>query len=1006
MTRRSAGFLRSPIAAAVVGALLLMLALVVAVPRAQGGQYQPVPAAATDTLPRDPALTVGTLPNGMRYYLRVNHAPKGRASLWLAVNAGSVLEDDDQQGFAHFLEHMAFNGIRHYPKNTFIDYLERAGMRFGADINASTSFDETVYKLQVPTDDPRVLTQGLQILQDWASGGVTMDSSEVLAERGVIMGEWRSRLPDTLSLQVQAHRDSVLYGGGSPYTTRHPIGLPELLEAAEPGPIKRFYHDWYRPDLMAVVVVGDFDKAAVEREIKARFGTIPAREHPRPRVIPRLLSNATPVVDVYRGPVRPDITVLWKVPVRHVETRAAYRQQLVERLLFQGLDHRFQRLVQQDTVRKRPFFGAAVGRTQLAARTSDVYLLRVVAWPDMARGLAGALAELERAAQHGIPAATLARRKALMLHQLEHAAAEAAAIPSRSYVQAYVADYLHGGSALMSAEQELALARELLPTITARDLARAARFWRTGDGRVTMVSFPKYGHAALPTVASINAIFDSVAHLTLAPDSVTAREAASPLLATLPTPGKVVAEKRDAKAGITEWTLSNGAHVLYKPTQNDPDQLLIRAWSPGGSSLLTDSLFYSPGRLVGTVMTEAANLGREDHSGLTQQLALSGLQTFGVRLGTFDEAIDVGGSPSELETLFQVLYAQLTAPKLDSATIEWWKKFGPKRAFQRGDGITSILTHGNPRMQPPSPYSYPFVKRAKAMAVYHDRFSDASDFTFIIVGAAPAAQVKPLVERYVASLPSTRRAEPEQPRDFHVPLWKGKISRTIKAIEQPKAHTTLIFDGALPQLTAAAEMAERQRLNALGTVLRLKFTAILRERMGGTYGVGVQSQTYADPTQEHYRLSVGFDSPPERIDEMTDALFRILDTVRAGGATADELSKVAAIRRRAREVALQENAYWVNAMEAYTRRGLPLDWIAAPPEHQVTVAEVKAAARRYLSATSYIHITYLPQDSTLYAAQDSTHAPADSSQHVRAAPWEPVPVRMVHRAAPLDRGRP
>ncbi|HEY9479992.1 MAG TPA: pitrilysin family protein, partial [Gemmatimonadaceae bacterium] len=237
----------------------------------------PAALAPADSL-RDPALRAGTLSNGLHYYIRQNAMPLGRAELRLVVNAGSILEDDDQQGMAHFLEHMAFNGTRHFPHQSLVDFIESSGMRFGADLNAYTSFDETVYKLTVPTDEPRFLEQGLTVMEDWASGGVLIDSAEVVAERGVVMGEWRSRLPDTTSQTIQKHQREVFFGAGSRYLDRSPIGLTELLETATRGPIARFYKEWYRPDLMAVVVVGDIDPAAIERELRERFGKIAPRE--------------------------------------------------------------------------------------------------------------------------------------------------------------------------------------------------------------------------------------------------------------------------------------------------------------------------------------------------------------------------------------------------------------------------------------------------------------------------------------------------------------------------------------------------------------------------------------------------------------------------------------------------------------------------------------------------------------------------------------------------------
>jgi zinc protease len=934
-------------------------------------------ATASDPVPRDPALRTGVLANGMHYYIRANRTPAKRAFLWLAVNAGSVQEDEDQRGFAHFLEHMAFNGTTHFPRHALLDCLQLAGMRFGADINAETSYDQTVYKLEVPTDDGKSLDRGLTMLQDWANGGITIDSSEVLAERGVVLGEWRSRLADTLTQHVQAHLDSTLYGPDSRYVTRPPIGPRELIEHAEPGPIRRFYRDWYRPDLMAVIAVGDFDAKRVEREIRARFRAIPRAPRPRPRVSPRLPSSAEPVVDVYRGLVPPSITVLWKQPVRIVTTRAAYRDALIEELLFRELQRRLRQLAMRPG---RPFIAASVGRGPLPARESAVKMLWVTAWPtdSLEHGLAVALAELERVARHGVLETALARQKAALLRRLEGAVTDTAVRPSGEYVSAYVDHYLQGGGALPSATQELALARAVLPTITSEDLARAARFWRTGADRLTLVQFPEYAHERIPTAAAIAAIFDSVAQLDPVPDSARAIDPA-PLLAKRPAPGRIVGERRDPASGITKWQLSNGARVLFKPTHFDPNELLIRAVSPGGTSLLPDSLFFSPGRMVAEMMTQAAGLGTHDRLALDDRLSTTGLEELQVELSPTEEGIRLAGSSREIETLFQMLYLQFTAPKLDATALTAWKQTGTPRAFSLDEQLDALLSNGNPRLAPASWALAPLADTAQAMAVYRDRFGNAGDFTFIIVGATTAQQVKPLVERYLASLPSTGMRE--APRDLDVHPWDRIMRRTARVFDIPKASTLLFYDGPFP--TAPDQyLAERRRLDALSWVLTLKFAEDLREQMGGTYGVGVRAWTLAVP-EEHYRLRINFDAAAERIGGMIDTMFLILDSVRANGATPSELAKVTAMQRRAREDALRDNHYWLATIELFDRLKIPFDRIVIPPRTPLTPADIRQAARTYLPTTAYIHLTYLPKDSTLDSAHDGTSRASPELAHDR-----------------------
>jgi zinc protease len=912
------------------------------------------------------------LPNGLRYYVRVNKTPAHRAEIRLVVNAGSVLEDEDQRGLAHFLEHMAFNGTTHFPKHELIDYLETAGMRFGADLNAQTGFDETVYMLQVPTDDPKFLPQGLAMLGDLAAGGILIDSAEVVAERGVVLGEWRSRLADTASQSAQHHQDSVLYGGDSRYATRQPIGLTSIVGHAEPGPIRRFYHDWYRPDLMAVIVVGDVDPAKVEQGIRVRFGGIRAAPRPRARLNPHVPGSDEPVVDVYRAAVNPEITVLWNQPVLPVVTKAALRQQLVEQLLFDGLSRRFLKMRERTG---RPFLDAAAGRTPLAARSVDAILVRVIAWPDsLESGLAATLTELERTARYGMPASTLEHLKAALLRQFESVALAAAAVPSAQYASDYTQHYLRGDAALLSPAQQLALAREVLPTITSDDLARAARFWHGRADLKVLVTLPVFAHVRPPTKASVLAVLDSVAHAPLTSDS--ARIAAdAPLMAQLPTPGRIVTERRHAAAGITEWTLSNGARVLLKPAHADADELLIKAVSPGGFSLVPDSLFFSPGRLVARMMTEAAGVGALDRDALSRKLGATLLREFTVSITNNDESISLGGSPKDMATLFELLYLQFTAPKLDTAALAGWKQVGTNVVPSVDEALTHILSRGDPRRSPLPAALVQFADVKKAMAVYDNRFGNAGDFTFIIVGNARPADVRPLVERYLASLPSTGQHETPKPLD--VGPWNQISRQTMRAFDIPKASTVVAFDGLFPS-SPDQYRAERQRLAALAWVLRLKLTDNLRERRGGTYGVNVLDQTYADP-QEHYRIELSFDAAPESMDTMQDALFAVLDTVRTSGASPDELVKVAAIQRRTHELALQDARYWLRAIEVYDQLKIPFDRIAAPLVAALTPADIRKAAQDYLPAGSLIQFTTLPTDSSYMTKDTSRRADSDST---------------------------
>jgi zinc protease len=884
------------------------------------------------------------------------------------VNAGSMLEDDDQRGFAHFLEHMAFNGTTHFPHNSLVDFIETSGMRFGADLNAYTSQDETVYLLTLPSDDATILAKGLDIVQDWAGGGITIDSAEVVAERGVIMGEWRTRLLDMLSQRVRAHYDTLLTGG-SPYLTRQPIGDTTLLTHAEPGPIARFYHDWYRPDLMAVIVVGDFDPAAMRKEIVRRFGAIAPATHPRPRATPWLPVRDTTVVDVFKGPVSPTIEVLWPAPKQPAEARAALRHQLVQDLLTEELQERLLAIQRRPS---RPFVTAQLERGRLV-RPLDFVGVQLLAFPDsLERGLTAVLTEVERVAQHGIPAATLARRKAALLARYEHAALGASAQGSAAYADIYVQHYLTGDGSLLSARQELSLARAILPTITPTVLTQAARFWRVPTGRRVLVGFPQFANRAAPTSASIRALMDSVAHTPVPPRADSTRtNTDAPLLATLPTPGTIVGEAHDSVAGITEWTLSNGAHVVLKPTRNDPDGVILDAWSPGGFSAMPDSLFTTPGRMVARVMTDVGGVGTLTHDALADKLATTGVRAMTVNIGFGDESINLAGSPKSLATLFQLLHLQFTAPGIDSASLAGWQSLAKYQGtgFSIDDQLNQTLAGGNPRMLPVSTETAELATVPQLLAAHHDRFGNAGDFTFVIVGAMTPAEVRPLVERYVASLPST--GEHETPKGGGVKPYLHRTTQILPVLPLPKAQTVMVFDGLFP--TAPDDyLRERQRLSAVQLVLQDRLRVRLREELAGTYSPFSTSETVALP-EEHYRVLIGFDAAPERMHKLDLELLHLLDTLRADGASAAEVARAATIQRRQLETALQTNTYWARAIVQYRRLGIPLDRIPHPfPERTLTPAELQTAAKQYLPADVFLHVTLMPSDTTSYPHGDGT----------------------------------
>lgn len=916
------------------------------------------PAAATrplapgDSIPLDPAVRAGVLPNGLRYYVRANAKPEKRAELRLVVNAGSVLEDGDQRGLAHFVEHMAFNGSTHFKKHELVNYLESIGMRFGPDLNASTSFDETVYMLTLPTDSAAALDKGLLILQDWARG-LTFDSAAVERERAVVEEEWR--LGQGAGARIQNKQFPVVFQG-SRYATRLPIGTKGSLDAASVTALRRFYRDWYRPDLMAVVAVGDFDAGQVEARIKQQFAPLASPASRRPRTLFPVPDHDETLVAVAtdREATSSSVAVLYKLPLEPEGTVAAYRASLVEALYNAMLNRRLAELAQRANP---PYIAAGSSKGRLI-RSKEVYSIAAVV-PDggIERGLEAVLTEAERVDKFGFTAGELDRVRSELLRGYERAYAEREKTYSSALVDEYVDNFLSGEPAPGIA-YEYRAAEQLLPTVTLDEVNRLGREWISDRNRVLLVAAPEKAGAKVPDRAALLAVFDRVRgqRVTAWVDSASAE----PLLATAPEGGRIVSERKIPEVGVTEWRLSNGARVLIKPTDFQADQVLMRAYSPGGSSLTSDR-DYVPAATASAVVTQGG-VGRFSLVNLQKKLAGKAVSV-APTISESEEGVSGQASPRDLETLFQLTYLYFTAPRADSAAFASFQQraraalanrgASPEAAFQ--DTLQVTLAQHHVRARPLTAQLVDEMSLARSLAVYRDRFADASDFTFVLVGNVSADSLRPLAERYLATLPSTHRKE--KARDPGISPPTGVVERTVRRGTEPKAQTAVVFTGPI-----AFTRANRYALNSLVDVLDIQLRETLREELGGTYGVQVQGSAEREP-KERYAISIGFGSAPDRAEQLTKALFAQLDTLKARGPKAETLAKVKEAQRRSRETSLQQNGYWLSQIAFFDANGWP---IADIPDADKLISALDArtvqeAARRYLNEENYVRVVLLPE---------------------------------------------
>ena len=904
-------------------------------------------------LPFDPAVTVGTLSNGMRYYIRENHKPEKRAELRLVVNAGSVLEDEDQRGLAHMVEHMAFRGTKHFPGNQISSYLESVGMRYGPDINAFTSFDETVYMITVPTDTASIVDKGIQILADWAHY-VSFEPSQIEKERPVVIEEWR--LGQGAENRMQNKWFPVLFTG-SRYGERLPIGLKSVLESYNPATLRRFYDTWYRPDLMAVVAVGDFDKNTIETLIKRYLGAIPAATNPKPRPLYPVPQYDSTLVSINsdKEATQSVIRLLYKQPKRYNTTEATYRQQLVESLFGAMFNDRFSEIVQHPNP---PFINAFAAQGDLVRSAESFTLSAVVADNGIMRGLNALLTEGERVKRYGFLQSELDRAKKDFERGIEQAYAEREKTNSTVYASSYVSAFLQSQPST-SIDYDLAAVKRLLPGITLAEVNKLAGEWMTEKNRVLATTAPDKVGVTQPTAGELVLAFDAVkgANITAYSESAPSQN----LVDKDPVAGRIVSERQIKEIGVTEWKLSNGVRVLAKPTDFNADQIAFISYAPGGASLLPDASYIAAS--AADLIPATSGVGK--FSVIDLQKYLAGKQvTVYPNIDDLSEGVSGSASLRDVDTMLQLVYLYFTQPRLDTALVNTFigrfkgvlanRSASPEAAFS--DTLQVTMAQHSPREAPVSAATLDRIDPFKSYDFYKDRFSDANGFTFVFVGNFKPDSLKPLVAKWLGSLPSKGRHETWRDTGIRPPT--GIVQRVVKKGTEPKARTALVFTGPFEY-----SRKNRYQLSALAELLNIKLRETLRENMGGTYGVSVSPSATRDPYPS-YRFTIGFGSAPERLEDLTTAALAQIDSVKRFGTTPEYLNKVKEAAFRAREVALKQNNYWLSQIATFDQSGWNL---AEIPEGEklisaLTSDDLKEAAKKYLRTNNYVRVSLYPEN--------------------------------------------
>ena len=910
-------------------------------------------APLTAKIPVDPRITTGQLPNGLRYYVRANRKPDDRAQLRLVVKAGSVLETDEQRGLAHFVEHMAFNGTTDFPKLSIVNFIESIGMRFGSDLNAYTSYDETVYMLEVPTDNAAVMDKALSVLENWAHK-VTFDPVEVDKERGVVIEERRLGLG--AGDRLRDKQFPVIFAN-SRYADRSPIGTLNVLQTFPYGQLTSFYKDWYRPDLMAVVAVGDFAVPAVEEMIKRRFTPIPAATAPKPRPVYTVPEHAgtTYAIATDAEAASSSVVVYHVMPARDQTTIAAYRQQQILDRLFTGmLNARLGEITQKPNP---PFLGAQAGIGQMVRTAEATTLGAGVEDGGIARGLDAVFTEAERVTKFGFTQSEFDRQKTRMLRSIQAAMAEYENQESESLAAEYIRNFLTD-EPIPGLAYEDVLYRRFIGDITLAEVNALAKAWTPDNNRVVVVTAPARTSASIPGEAELSRVMASVASkpLTAYVDAATAE----PLIATLPRPGTIASETARPQ-GITEWKLSNGATVLIKPTTFKQDEILMRAFAPGGTSLASDADFV-PASTAAQVVA-LGGLGTFSNVDLSKKLA-DKFASANASISAYYQEIVGQASPRDIETLFQQIYLRFTAPRADPvifkiATDQTRAQLKNREELPEtvyGRALASAVWQDSVRTRPLSPADIDRMDLDKSMAFYRDRYADASGFTFVFVGNVDLQTLRPLVTQYLASLPATHRNETW--KDVSVRRTTGVVERTVAKGLEPKADTTIIFSGPFQY-----DEPHRVTMRAMAMVLDGLLRESLREDLGGTYGVSVSAVPQRIPVPT-YSIQIEFGSAPDRVDELTKVVFQKIEELKQNGPTPQDVTSIREIFLRELEANSRQNGFYLSQIVGRVQNGEDLaaiDTLAKMYTDHIDGAAIQDAAKAYFNTGNYVRATLVPE---------------------------------------------
>ena len=909
-----------------------------------------------EKIPIDPAIKIGKLSNGLTYYIRKNSRPEKKVELRLVVNAGSILEDDDQQGLAHFTEHMAFNGSKNFQKNDIVSFLQSIGVEFGADLNAYTGFDETVYILPIPTEKKENVEKGFQILEDWAST-VAFDGGEIDKERGVVLEEER------LGKGAEDRMFRVTYPKmfeGSKYANRLPIGKADILKTFKPDVIKRFYKDWYRPDLMAVAVVGDLDPAEAERLIKLHFDKLKNPAKPRARALadvpPRTKSEAVVVTDPEATNHVVELYCSYK-KAKTETTLGDYREYLVRRLFSSMLSQRMQELTQKANP---PFVfgGSGIGGWARGYEGYNSFAYVSKAGPEAA--LKALIEENERARKFGFTAAELDRTKKVMLKGAERNFNEREKTESANLVNEYVRNFLQQES-IPGAENEYNYHKEFLDGITLDEVNQYAIkiIPPINDPKLAIFSGPDKAEFKIPTNAEMLAMTENAAKGEI--KAYEEKAIASSLMEKAPVAGKITSEKENKAIGTTELMLSNGVKVILKPTDFKNDQVIMSA-SRFGGQYLYDVKDRFNAEYASTVVSQ---MGVGQFSPLDLRKVLAGKNaSVSTRISGLSETVNGQCSAVDVEPMLQLTNLYFTQPRTDAELFSsfvskqqsLYQNMASDPQFTFQDSLFRILYKNHPwSPRVPKPEYFSQIDQQRALSIYKERFGDANGFTFVIVGKFDVTAIKPLLATYLGSLPSTSKTSTF--KDVGLRPAKGLLKKEVKKGTEPKSFIRLFWNGEAPY-----SEDESFKLQALAELLNIKLIESLREDLGGVYTGGMYASMSKNPYGS-YQVGVSLPCGPENVDKLITATLAEIDKVRNNGPQEADVNKVKEQWKQQYLVNIKDNGFWARQLLQSVEMGSdPTSLLNYEKKvDALTAKDIKDTANKYLDTKKFVQVVLNPE---------------------------------------------